>query len=142
MSESKKDQLKAAFLLYCKRNVSEAKYIVDHLFPPEESNGSHLDPNDAYPSLDRLVISMSTDLIDDLPASDPRWLETLPPSELAAGTQSNDGNSGIDGIGSSSLVILHQLEDKQTALDVYINFLKDIILRAKMYNTLMRFTTT
>ena len=132
MSESKKDQLKAAFLLYCKRNVSEAKYIVDHLFPPEESNGSHLDPNDAYPSLDRLVISMSTDLIDDLPASDPRWLETLPPSELAAGTQSNDGNSGIDGIGSSSLVILHQLEDKQTALDVYINFLKDVGLWQKL----------
>ena len=132
MSESKKDQLKAAFLLYCKRNVSEAKYIVEHLFPPEESSGSRLDPNEAYPSLDRLVISMSTDLIDDLPASDPRWLETLPASELAGGGQYKEGNTAIDGIGSSSLVILHQLEDKQTALDVYINFLKDVGLWQKL----------
>ena len=132
MSESKKDQLKAAFLLYCKRNINEAKYIVDHLFPPEESSGSHLGTNDTYPSLDRLVISMSTDLIDDLPASDPRWLETLPASELAAGGQSTEGSSGIDGIGSSSLVILHQLEDKQTALDVYISFLKEVGLWQKL----------
>ena len=98
MSESKKDQLKAAFLLYCKRNISEAKYIVEHLFPPEDSSGSHLGSNDTYPALDRLVISMSTDLIDDLPASDPRWLETLPASELAAGGQLAEGSSGIDGI--------------------------------------------
>ena len=69
---------------------------------------------------------MSTDLIDDLPASDPRWLETLPASELASGSQDSDGNPSIDNIGSSSLVILHQLEDKQTALDVYISFLKEV----------------
>ena len=127
MSESKKDQLKAAFLLFCKRNIGDAKYIVDNLFPVEERDGSHqLDINEPYPSLDRLVISMSTDLIDDLPASDPRWLETLPASELAAGSSVNDGNSASGGIGSSSLVILHQLEDKQTALDVYISFLKEV----------------
>ena len=127
MSESKKDQLKAAFLLYCKRNVGEAKYIVDQLFPVEAANGNHQsDSNEPFPSLDRLVISMSTDLIDDLPASDPRWLETLPASELAVGGQTQGGSSVVDGIGSSSLVILHQLEDKQTALDVYISFLKEV----------------
>ena len=127
MSESKKDQLKAAFLLFCKRNIGEATYIVEHLFPQENIGSNHpSDSNESHPSLDRLVISMSTDLIDDLPASDPRWLETLPASELATGGQPMDGSSGIEGIGSSSLVILHQLEDKQTALDVYISFLKEV----------------
>ena len=78
MSESKKDQLKAAFLLVCKGNTAEAKYIVDQLFPPDNADTQYQsDSNDPYPSLDRLVISMSNDLIDDLPASDPRWLETL-----------------------------------------------------------------
>ena len=127
MSESKKDQLKAAFLLFCKRNPGEAKYIVDHLFPKEDADGDQqLDLNATNSSLDRLVISMSTDLIDDLPASDPRWLETLPASELGTGGQAMDGSLAIEGIGSSSLVILHQLEDKQTALDVYISFLKEV----------------
>ena len=65
MSEAKNDQLKAAFLLYCKRNVGEAKYIVDQLFPKEDTDANHSDSNQPFPSLDRLVISMSTDLIDD-----------------------------------------------------------------------------
>ena len=61
---------------------------------------------------------MSTDLVDDFPASDPRWLETLPAAEATA---------AATGVGSTmSLLILHQLEDKQTALEVYINFLKEV----------------
>ena len=46
---------------------------------------------------------------------DPRWLKTVPGAEISGG------------IGSTmSLLILHQLEDKQTALEVYINFLKEV----------------
>ena len=133
MSESKKDQLKAAFLLFCKRSIGEATYIVDHLFPKDEMDcgDKQSGSNEPDPSLDRLVISMSTDLIDDLPASDPRWLETLPASELPAGHATDEN------IGSSSLVILHQLEDKQTALDMYISFLKEVGL----WRRLTRVTT-
>lgn len=119
--------MKAAFLLFCKRNIGEAKFIVGNLYPADGGTGNRQpQSNEPYSPLDRLVISMSTDLIDDLPASDPRWLETLPASELASGSQDSDGNPSIDNIGSSSLVILHQLEDKQTALDVYISFLKEV----------------
>lgn len=72
-------------------------------------------PGEPDSSLDRTVVSMSLDLIDDFPASDPRWLKSVPGAESSSG------------IGSTmSLLILHQLEDKQTAVDVYINFLKEV----------------
>ena len=67
MSESKKDQLKAAFLLFCKREFNQATGIVEEMFPLSEDT-----PNEPDSSLDRLVVSMSADLIDDFPASDPR----------------------------------------------------------------------
>ena len=83
---------------------------MEEIFPPAGS-----EPDEPDSSLDRLVVAMSADLIDDFPASDPRWLVTVPDSEAGGG------------IGSTmSLLILHQLEDKQTALEVYINFLKEV----------------
>lgn len=109
MSESKKDQLKAAFLLFCKRHMSQATSIVHEMFPLSDE----VFDNDS--ALDRLVVAMSADLIDDFPASDPRWMKSVPNSESSIG------------IGSTmSLLILHQLEDKQTALEVYISFLKEV----------------
>ena len=89
---------------------TQATGIVDELFPLD------MEPaNEADSSVDRLVMSMSADLIDDFPASDPRWLKTVP------------GAEGTGGIGSTmSLLILHQLEDKKTALEVYISFLKEV----------------
>ena len=108
MSESKKDQLKAAFLLFCRREFNQASSIVEEIFPQKS------EADEADSSLDRLVVAMSADLIDDFPASNPRWLVTVPGAEAS-------------GIGSTmSLLILHQLEDKQTALEVYINFLKEV----------------
>ena len=44
-----------------------------------------------------------------------RWLKTVPASETSGGVGS-----------TMSLLILHQLEDKQTALEVYISFLKEV----------------
>ena len=88
---------------------NQASSIVEEIFPANEAD------NEADSSLDRLVVAMSADLIDDFPASDPRWLRTVPGAEAGSG------------IGSTmSLLILHQLEDKQTALEVYINFLKEV----------------
>ena len=80
-------------------------------------------PNQPDSSLDRLVVSMSADLIDDFPASDPRWLKTVPGSEASGGVGS-----------TMSLLILHQLEDKQTALEVYISFLKEVGLWKRVSN--------
>lgn len=125
MSESKKDQLKAAFLLFCRRDFNQAIGIVEELFPVTNETTS----DDS--SLDRLVVSMSADLIDDFPASDPRWLKTVPGVEASGG------------IGSTmSLLILHQLEDKQTALEVYINFLKEVGLWKRLGGVTVNEVTT
>ena len=107
MSESLTDQLKAAFLLHCKRSNSQAEAIVEELFPVVDSP----EVLDSY--MDRLVVGLSKDLIDDFPASDPRWVESLP-------------QSGNTGIGSSSLLVLHQLEDKLTCHQYYLSFLKSV----------------
>jgi hypothetical protein len=47
---------------------------VEELFPATSDTTSASEP----PLLDRLVVAMSTDLVDDYPASDPRWLQTIP----------------------------------------------------------------
>ena len=57
MSESKGDQLKAAFLLFCKRNMGQSVSIVAELFPAATSAGGASATVDS--SLDRLVASMS-----------------------------------------------------------------------------------
>ena len=108
MSESLTDQLKAAFLQFCKRSTAQAEAIVEELFPQDDT-AELVDS-----TLDRLVVGLSKDLIDDFPASDPRWVESLP-------------QSGTVGVGSSmSLLVLHQLEDKLACNQFYITFLKSV----------------
>ncbi len=114
MSESLTDQLKAAFLLHCKRSNNQAEAIVEELFPAVDS------PEVLDSNLDRLVVGLSKDLIDDFPASDPRWVESLPQS----------GNAGIGS--SSSLLVLHQLEDKLTCHQYYLGFLKSVGLWSRL----------
>ena len=114
MSESLTDQLKAAFLLHCKRSNNQAEAIVEELFPAEDS------PEVIDSNLDRLVVGLSKDLIDDFPASDPRWVESLPQS----------GNVGVGS--SSSLLVLHQLEDKLTCHQYYLGFLKSVGLWSRL----------
>ena len=112
MSESKGDQLKAAFLLFCKRSMGQSVSIVAELFPASDGATVAAVVDSA---LDRLVANMSQDLIEDFPASDPRWMESA------------EGGSSSSSVGTStSLLILHQLRDKQTAHDFYINFLKEV----------------
>ena len=79
MSESLTDQLKAAFLQFCKRSNAQAQAIVEELFPQDDT-AELVDS-----TLDRLVVGLSKDLIDDFPASDPRWVESLPQSGTAGG---------------------------------------------------------
>ena len=114
MSESLTDQLKAAFLLHCKRSTGQAQSIVEELFPLEQS-AAVLDS-----TLDRLVVGLSRDLIDDFPASDPRWVESLPQS----------GNVGYGS--SNSLLVLHQLEDKLACHQYFISFLKSVGLWSRL----------
>ncbi|NXQ12626.1 NU133 protein, partial [Peucedramus taeniatus] len=103
--EDKTKLLKAAFLQYCRKNIVNAQSLVIELFP----SSADLD-SDA--ELDRAVTQISVDLMDDYPASDPRWAESVP--EEAAG------------FSNTSLILLHQLEDKTKAHSFFIEFLHQV----------------
>ncbi|XP_069672597.1 nuclear pore complex protein Nup133 isoform X3 [Periplaneta americana] len=102
-------QMRVAFIHYIKKNLSQSESIVNEIFPPEEEPVIDIDA-----VLDTVVVKVSQDLINDIPAGDPRWAEMRP--------------SAVSIKSSSSLHILHQLEDKQKALELYITFLKDLKL--------------
>jgi hypothetical protein len=56
-----------------------ATAIIEELFPSDSDVlTSSTSASFESPLLDRLVVAMSTDLIDDFPVSDPRWLQTVP----------------------------------------------------------------
>lgn len=106
-SEDKSARLKAAFLASCSGNLRQAQEIVSELFPEDSSVGE----------IDRLVASLSQDLIDDYPTSDPRWADNARPGDCGS---------------TSSLIILQQLKDKQRAHEYIIGFLKKLQLWDKL----------
>ncbi|NXU53398.1 NU133 protein, partial [Turnix velox] len=103
--EDKTKLLKAAFLHYCRKDIVNAQSMVAELFPSSADLDSDTE-------LDRTVTQISMDLIDDYPASDPRWAESVP--EEAAG------------FSNTSLILLHQLEDKTKAHLFFIEFLHQV----------------
>lgn len=56
----------------------EAQKMTDELFPDDGEGGAGGD-------LDALVTQIDLDLVDDYPASDPRWAESVPDGELLGG---------------------------------------------------------
>lgn len=99
-----KDQLKTAFLFNLRNQNSSCQEILQTFF---SSDGNVIPGVDCL--LDKTVIQVCEELLDDIPAGDPRWTD----------------NDSV-GIGSSySMQILQQLEDKQRALNIYIKFLKE-----------------
>ncbi|XP_044263471.1 nuclear pore complex protein Nup133 [Tribolium madens] len=114
-------QLKAAFIFRIQNQEQACKDIIDELFPPDASKLPGIDS-----LLDKVVIMMGTDLIDDTPAGDPRW--------------SKDHQVGL---GSSySMQVLDQLKNKQKALSLFIKFLKESGLWAQLSASTIRNTTT
>ncbi|XP_077005521.1 nuclear pore complex protein Nup133 [Tamandua tetradactyla] len=103
--EDKTKLLKAAFLQYCRKDLGTAQMLVDELF------SSHLDL-DSDSQLDRAVTQISVDLVDDYPASDPRWAESVPEE--------------APGFSNTSLIILHQLEDKMKAHSFLMEFIHQV----------------
>ena len=65
-SSDRGTRLKAAFALCCKQEAAQAQQIVEQLFPPTLLPGQ-----DSF--LDAALAGLSRELIDDYPASDPRW---------------------------------------------------------------------
>ncbi|XP_055957282.1 nuclear pore complex protein Nup133 [Patella vulgata] len=87
--------------------MQQAQAILTDLLPADtgsdESRGSEVD---------QLVVGLSRDVIDDYPASDPRWAKNLRHGEITGG--------------SSSLIIIQQLKDKEKAHSYLIAFLKKL----------------
>ncbi|XP_010170245.2 nuclear pore complex protein Nup133-like, partial [Antrostomus carolinensis] len=79
--------------------------MVDELFPSDADLDSDAE-------LNRAVTQISVDLMDDYPASDPRWAESVPEEAV--------------GFSNTSLILLHQLEDKTKAHSFFIEFLHQV----------------
>lgn len=57
--------------LHCRKDLGRAQMMADELI------SSHTDL-ELDSELDKVVTQISVDLIDDYPASDPRWAESVP----------------------------------------------------------------
>ncbi|XP_059533385.1 nuclear pore complex protein Nup133 isoform X1 [Myotis daubentonii] len=115
--EDKTRLLKAAFLQYCRKDLGHAQMMVDELF------SSHADL-DSDSELDRAVAQISMDLVDDYPASDPRWAESVPEE--------------APGFSNTSLIILHQLEDKMKAHAFLMDFVHQVGLFGRLRTSPVR----
>lgn len=71
-------KLKTAFLFHLRRDVPLCRALLDELFPPPAGPpasppaGPPADERDVDAALDRTVLRVATDLLDDVPAGDPR----------------------------------------------------------------------
>ncbi|XP_061626192.1 nuclear pore complex protein Nup133 [Phyllopteryx taeniolatus] len=109
--EDKPKLLKAAFLQFCRNDLLGAQALTDELFPTGDVvvEGGELDA---------IVTQINLDLLDDYPASDPRWAESVP-----------DESAGFP---LTSLIILHQLEDKMKAHTCFMDFLLQVGLLERL----------
>uniref|UniRef100_A0A8D1NC11 Nuclear pore complex protein Nup133 n=1 Tax=Sus scrofa TaxID=9823 RepID=A0A8D1NC11_PIG len=99
------------FQFYFRKDLGHAQMIVDELF------SSHSDLDSDH-ELDRAVTQISVDLVDDYPASDPRWAESVPEE--------------APGFSNTSLIILHQLEDKMKAHSFLMDFIHQVGLFGRL----------
>ncbi|EFN82872.1 nuclear pore complex protein Nup133 isoform X2 [Harpegnathos saltator] len=105
-------QLRTAFLLSLRQNKAQCDDILSQLFPLQEDPVMDIDA-----TLDTLILKVAKDLIDDYPANDPRW--------------ANHRDLSITVNAVTSMQIPHQLEGKQKALDLFVQFLKEHNLWSK-----------
>ncbi|XP_013855856.1 nuclear pore complex protein Nup133, partial [Austrofundulus limnaeus] len=115
--EDKTKLLKAAFLQFCRNDLVGAQTVTDELFPADSDGEEEAE-------LDSIVTQISLDLVDDYPASDPRWAESVPEESA--------------GFPLTSLIIFHQLEDKMKAHDCFMNFLLQVGLLDRLSQVTVR----
>uniref|UniRef100_A0A8C5H8I3 Nuclear pore complex protein Nup133 n=1 Tax=Gouania willdenowi TaxID=441366 RepID=A0A8C5H8I3_GOUWI len=96
-----------------------AQTVTDEIFP-SDTDGEEV------AELDNMVTQINLDLVDDYPASDPRWAESVP-----------DESAGFP---LTSLIILHQLEDKMKAHSCFMDFLLQVGLLDRLTQVTIRST--
>lgn len=99
--DNKVHQLQSAFLTFCRLKKAQAHKMIADNFP------------DTSTMLDESVVIVSTNLLDDQPACDPRWAQNT-------STASQRDDSG------GSLILSEQLRDKQSAHNLLLDFLKEV----------------
>ncbi|XP_047433726.1 nuclear pore complex protein Nup133 isoform X2 [Mugil cephalus] len=117
--EDKTKLLKAAFLQFCRNDLVGAQTVTDELFPADGDGDG-----EEGAELDSMVTQINLDLVDDYPASDPRWAESVP-----------DESAGFP---LTSLIILHQLEDKMKAHGCFMDFLLQVGLLDRLGQVTVR----
>ncbi|XP_037546551.1 nuclear pore complex protein Nup133 [Nematolebias whitei] len=115
--EDKTKLLKSAFLQFCRNDLLGAQAVTDELFPADSDGEEGAE-------LDSIVTQINLELVDDYPASDPRWAESIP--EESAGFL------------LTSLIILHQLEDKMKAHGCFMDFLLQVGLLDRLSQVTVR----
>ncbi|XP_045777075.1 nuclear pore complex protein Nup133 [Maniola jurtina] len=104
MSTDAVGKLKSAFLFHVRGDASSAARLTAELFPRTE-------PHSDAP-LDRTVLALAQDMLDDAPAGDPRWkLRSGGATRVALGS-------------SAALQTAAQLRDKQRAFSLFLDFLR------------------
>ncbi|XP_028156420.1 nuclear pore complex protein Nup133-like [Ostrinia furnacalis] len=99
-------KLKTAFLFHLRRDATACRAILSQLFP------SAPEP-DVDAALDTTVLAIAAEMLDDIPAGDPRW------KSRAGGLRTRVS------LGSSAaLQQTHQLRDKQRAFTLFRDFLR------------------
>ncbi|XP_049877554.1 nuclear pore complex protein Nup133 [Pectinophora gossypiella] len=110
-------KLKTAFLFHLRRDTVACRAIVDELFPPpppgSPSRRLEEEERDVDSVLDRTVLKIATEMLDDIPAGDPRWKQRPggPHTNIALGS-------------SAALQIAAQLRDKQRAFSLFVDFIR------------------
>lgn len=94
-------QIKAAFIYHLKKNSSKCTAILQQL----------LADSNVAADLDKIVVKIAQDLVEDIPASDPRWEE-----QLTMGNRHALGSS-------QSMQIVQQLKEKSRALGHFVDFM-------------------
>ncbi|XP_032419255.1 nuclear pore complex protein Nup133 isoform X1 [Xiphophorus hellerii] len=115
--EDKTKLLKAAFLQFCRNDLVGAQTVTDDLFTADADGEEGAE-------LDAVVVQINLELVDDYPASDPRWAESVL------------GESA--GFPLTSLIILHQLEDKMKAHCCFMDFLLQVGLLDRLSQVTVR----
>ncbi|KAM3955881.1 LOW QUALITY PROTEIN: nuclear pore complex protein Nup133 [Aphomia sociella] len=127
-------KLKTAFLFHLRRDTAACRAILEELFPspppspPASSPASPPPPSPAEEErdvdalLDRTVLRIATEMLDDIPAGDPRWKPRghgSAPASIALGS-------------SAALQPAAQLRDKRRALALFVEFLRAAGLAARL----------
>lgn len=102
-------QLKAAFIYHLKKMSNKCSEVIAELL----SNTSQ------EWRLDEVVVAIARDLVEDIPAADPRWEDQVTANRHALGS-------------SASMQILQQLKEKKLVLNHFVEFLHSTELWGKV----------